>query len=97
MTSAIRLEDVTPEYFDQRIAVNLKHQFFCVQAVVDDMKKAGGGSIINMGSTSWMVGTERMPVYTAAKAGVVRHDPRPRPRRSVRSTSGSTRSRPAGS
>jgi NAD(P)-dependent dehydrogenase (short-subunit alcohol dehydrogenase family) len=65
------LEDVTPEYFDQRIAVNLKHQFFCVQAVVGDMKKAGGGSIINMGSTSWMVGTENLPVYTAAKAGVV--------------------------
>jgi D-xylose 1-dehydrogenase len=65
------LEDVTPEYFDDRIAVNLKHQFFCIQAVVPDMKKAGQGSIVNMGSGSWMVGFAGLPVYTAAKAGVV--------------------------
>ena len=63
------LEAVTPEYFDDRIRVNLKHQFFCVQAVVPDMKKAGGGSIINMTSGSWMVGSPGLPVYVAAKAG----------------------------
>ena len=64
------LEDVTPEYFDDRIRVNLRHQFFAIQAVVPDMKKAGNGSIINMGSGSWMVGFSGLPVYTAAKAGV---------------------------
>jgi NAD(P)-dependent dehydrogenase (short-subunit alcohol dehydrogenase family) len=65
------LETVTSEYFDNRIAVNLKHQFFCIQAVVDDMKKAGNGSIVNMGSASWLMGTPHLPVYTAAKAGVL--------------------------
>src|SRR5262249_42563505 len=40
------IEELTPEYFDDRIAVNLKHQFFCIQAVLPDMKKAGGGSIV---------------------------------------------------
>ena len=65
----IRLEDVTPEYFDDRIRVNLKHQFFAIQAVVPDMKKAGAGSIVNMTSTSWMVGSRNIPVYVTAKAG----------------------------
>jgi NAD(P)-dependent dehydrogenase (short-subunit alcohol dehydrogenase family) len=65
------LETVTPEYFDDRIRVNLKHQFFAIQAVVADMKKAGGGAIVNMTSTSYMMGTPSLPVYTAAKAGVV--------------------------
>jgi NAD(P)-dependent dehydrogenase (short-subunit alcohol dehydrogenase family) len=64
-------EAVTPEYFDQRIAVNLKHQFFAAQAVVDDMKSLGGGSIVNFGSTSWMIGLGGMVVYTAAKSGVI--------------------------
>ena len=48
--------DVTPEFWDERFAVNLKHQFFAAQAVLPDMQAAGGGSIINFGSTSWMVG-----------------------------------------
>ena len=65
------LEEVTSDYFDDRIRVNLKHQFFAIQAVVPDMKKAKNGSIINMGSSSWMLGYEGLPVYTAAKAGVV--------------------------
>ena len=47
------LREVTPDYWDQRMAVNLKHQFFAAQAVVDDMAEAGGGAIINMGSVSW--------------------------------------------
>jgi NAD(P)-dependent dehydrogenase (short-subunit alcohol dehydrogenase family) len=65
------LEEVTPEYFDDRIRVNLKHQFFAIQAVVPDMKKAKNGSIVNLGSTSWMVAFGGLPVYTAAKAGVL--------------------------
>ncbi len=64
------IDEVTPEYFDQRVAVNLKHQFFAIQAVVGDMKKAKNGSIVNLGSTSWMVAHGGLPVYAAAKAGV---------------------------
>ena len=63
--------DVTPEYFDDRIAVNLRHQFFCAQAVLPDMMANGGGSIINMGSVSWMAGQGGMAVYTAAKSAVL--------------------------
>ena len=42
--------DVTPEYYDARIAVNQRPAFFAIQAVVPGMKKMGGGSIINFGS-----------------------------------------------
>jgi len=63
--------DVTPEYFDERIAVNLKHQFFAAQAVLPDMVAKNKGVIINFGSTSWLLGRGNMPVYTAAKAAVL--------------------------
>jgi len=66
-----RLEDVTPDYWDERIAINLKHQFFAAQAVVADMKQLGGGSIINMGSISWMIGNGGMACYTASKSAVL--------------------------
>ncbi|GBD44471.1 Sulfoquinovose 1-dehydrogenase [bacterium HR40] len=66
-----RIEEVTPEYWDERFALNLKHQFFAAQAVIPMMRAAGGGVILNMGSTSWMVGQGGMPGYTAAKAAVV--------------------------
>ena len=65
------LDAVTPEYWDDRLAVNLRHQFFAAQAVYPDMVAAGGGAIVNLGSTSWMVGQGGMPGYTAAKSGVV--------------------------
>jgi NAD(P)-dependent dehydrogenase (short-subunit alcohol dehydrogenase family) len=64
------IEDVTSEYWDERFAVNLKHQFFCAQAVVSDMIEAGGGSIVNMGSVSWVIGQGNMPCYTTAKSAV---------------------------
>lgn len=64
-------ESVTPEYFDQRIAVNLKHQFFAAQAVLPDMKSAGGGVIVNYSSISWMAGQGGMAIYTAAKSAVI--------------------------
>ena len=64
-------EEVTPEFFDDRIAVNLRHQFFAAQAVLPDMKANGGGSIVNFGSVSWMVGQGGMAVYTAAKSAVL--------------------------
>jgi NAD(P)-dependent dehydrogenase (short-subunit alcohol dehydrogenase family) len=63
-------EDVTPEYYDERIAANLRHMFFAIQAVAPGMIKAGKGSIINFGSNSWWQATGGMPVYTSAKAAV---------------------------
>ena len=63
--------DVTPELFDERIAVNLRHQFFAAQAVLPDMKEAGGGSIVNLGSVSWMAGQGGMAVYTMSKSAVL--------------------------
>ena len=66
-----KMEDVTSEYWDERFATNLKHQFFCAQAVMDDMKAAMDGVIINYGSTSWMVGQGGMAAYTAAKSAVL--------------------------
>ena len=65
------IEEVTPDYWDERIATNLKHQFFAAQAVFPMMKEAGKGSIINMGSVSWMIGQGNMPCYTTAKSAVV--------------------------
>jgi NAD(P)-dependent dehydrogenase (short-subunit alcohol dehydrogenase family) len=62
---------VTPEYWDNRIAVNLRHQFFAAQAVLPDMQQSGGGSIVNFGSVSWMVGQGGMAAYTAAKSAVL--------------------------
>jgi NAD(P)-dependent dehydrogenase (short-subunit alcohol dehydrogenase family) len=64
-------EEVTEAVWDSRIAVNLKHQFFCAQAVIPDMKAAGKGSIINLGSTSWIIGQGGMAAYTACKSAVL--------------------------
>lgn len=64
------LESVSVEYWDERIALNLRHLFFCTQSVVPGMIKRGEGSIINVGSFSWHVGLGGMPIYTAAKAGI---------------------------
>jgi NAD(P)-dependent dehydrogenase (short-subunit alcohol dehydrogenase family) len=64
-------EDVTSDYFDERIALNVKHHLFAAQAVIPGMKQMGGGSIVNFGSTSWMIGLGGMAVYTMAKAAVV--------------------------
>jgi NAD(P)-dependent dehydrogenase (short-subunit alcohol dehydrogenase family) len=63
--------EVTPEYWDERIAVNLKHQFFAAQAVLPDMQAAQAGVILNFGSVSWMVGQGGMAAYTAAKSAVL--------------------------
>jgi Dehydrogenases with different specificities (related to short-chain alcohol dehydrogenases) len=60
--------DVTPEDWDRRMAVNLKHAFFAIQAVAPGMVAAGKGSIINYGSISWMILASDIPVYETAKA-----------------------------
>jgi D-xylose 1-dehydrogenase len=61
---------VTPDYWDERIAVNLRHFFFAIQAVYPQMKELGGGSIINLGSMSWYRCQGGMTGYTTAKAGI---------------------------
>mgnify|MGYP006380754753 CR=1 FL=1 len=66
-----RFETITPEYFDERIAVNLKHQFFAAQAVLPDMVARKAGVIVNLSSVSWVVGSGGMAIYTAAKSAVV--------------------------
>jgi D-xylose 1-dehydrogenase len=65
-----KTEEVTVAYWDDRFAVNLRHQFFAAQAVIPQMKAVGGGSIINFGSVSWMNAEGGYAAYTAAKAAV---------------------------
>jgi len=62
--------EVTPEYWDERMATNLRHFFFAIQTVAPDMIGMGGGSIINYGSISWMQREGGMPAYTTAKSAV---------------------------
>ena len=66
-----KLEDVTQEFWDERIAVNLRHQYFAIQAVAPGMKKAGGGSIVNFSSISYHTMAPQLSVYQAAKAAVI--------------------------
>lgn len=63
--------EVTEAYWDGRMAVNLKHQFFAAQAVLPDMQASGKGSIVNLGSTSWIIGQGGMAAYTACKSAVI--------------------------
>ena len=63
-------ETVTPEYWEERLRINLHHHFFAAQAVQPKMAESGGGSIINMGSCSWHMGLGFMPAYTTAKAAI---------------------------
>jgi D-xylose 1-dehydrogenase len=64
------LESVTPEYYDQRIALNQRPAFFAVQAVVPGMRRLGFGSVINLGSIGWQVKTPDYPCYAIAKSAV---------------------------
>jgi len=65
-----KLEDVTPAYWEDRVAVNLRHMLFCSKAAVPGMKKRGGGAIINFGSISWHLGLPDLVLYETAKAGI---------------------------
>lgn len=66
-----KFSEVTPEYWDERMNVNLRHYFFAIQAVAPGMARAGGGSIVNMSSISWMIPSTGLPAYITAKAGIV--------------------------
>jgi D-xylose 1-dehydrogenase len=65
-----RLNEVSQEYWDNRIAVNLRHMFFCAQAVAPAMKDARAGAIINLGSVSWHLALPDLVIYQTAKAGI---------------------------
>jgi len=65
------IDEVTPESFDRSMAVNLRTQFFMIQAVLPAMRRAGRGSIINMSSISWMIPSTGLPLYITAKAAIV--------------------------
>ncbi len=66
-----RVEDVSPEYWDNTFDVNLRHQFFAAQAVRAHMVELGGGSIVNFSSTAWMLGIPELVAYGTAKAAVL--------------------------
>ena len=63
-------QDVTRELWDDRIATNLRHVFFAMQAVAPQMERAGGGAIVNFGSIAWKLAMGDMAGYTASKAGI---------------------------
>ena len=64
------LQDITPAYWDERMAVNLRHMLFAAKAVAPGMKARGGGAIINFGSISWHLGLPGLLLYETAKAGI---------------------------
>jgi len=64
------LETITPAYWDDRIAVNLRHMLFAAKAVVPGMKQRGGGVILNFGSISWHLGLRDLALYEICKAGI---------------------------
>lgn len=65
------VEEVTPEFWDRTIAVNLKQQFFMCRAVIPSMRLQQRGSIISMSSIGWMIPSTRVPVYVTAKAAII--------------------------
>jgi NAD(P)-dependent dehydrogenase (short-subunit alcohol dehydrogenase family) len=65
------LADVTPDDFDWRVSINLRPAFFAAQSVVEGMKRLGGGSIVNLGSISWMIKGAGYPVYATCKSATV--------------------------
>ena len=65
------VQEVTPEYWDNRMNVNLRHHFFTIQALSSSMESAGGGSVINMSSIAWMIPSTGLPAYVTAKAAIV--------------------------
>ena len=64
------IDDVTEDYWHDRLNVNLKHQFFCAQAVIPGMKQNGGGVILNFGSISWHLGLPDLVLYQTCKAAI---------------------------
>lgn len=63
-------EAVTPQYWEERMAVNQRPAFFAIQALVPGMRRLGFGSIINLGSTGWQTKGSNYPLYAIAKSSV---------------------------
>jgi NAD(P)-dependent dehydrogenase (short-subunit alcohol dehydrogenase family) len=64
------IDEITESYWDDRLSVNLKHMFFCAQAVIPAMRARGGGAIVNMGSISWHLGLNDLVLYQTCKAAI---------------------------
>ena len=64
------IDDVTEDYWDNRLGVNLKHMFFCSQAVIPGMRTKGGGVIVNLGSISWHLALPDLVLYQTCKAAI---------------------------
>lgn len=64
------VDDVTEEYWDNRVSVNLKHLFFCAQSVIPGMREKGGGAIVNLGSISWHLALPQLTLYQTCKAAI---------------------------
>jgi NAD(P)-dependent dehydrogenase (short-subunit alcohol dehydrogenase family) len=64
------LDDITPAYWDARMAVNLRHMLFAAKAAAPGMKVRGGGAIVNLGSISWHLGLPGLLLYETAKAAI---------------------------
>jgi len=64
------IDEVTEAYWDDRVNVNLKHLFFCSQAMLPTMREKGGGAIVNLGSISWHLGLPELPLYQMSKAAI---------------------------
>ena len=62
--------EVDEAYWQDRINVNLKHLFFCSQAVIPAMRSNGGGVIVNLGSISWHLGLPQLTLYQTCKAAI---------------------------
>jgi NAD(P)-dependent dehydrogenase (short-subunit alcohol dehydrogenase family) len=65
------IEEVTPELWDQLMAVNLRQQFFVTQSALPALRQSGNGNILNMSSIAWIIPSVGLPVYVAAKAAIV--------------------------
>ena len=65
-----RLEDITPAYYEERMAINQRPALFAIQSVLPGMRRLGGGAIVNLGSISWQAKNEAFPCYTLAKSSV---------------------------
>jgi NAD(P)-dependent dehydrogenase (short-subunit alcohol dehydrogenase family) len=65
-----KIEGYSVEEWDNSLNINLRPHFFTTQAVIGDMKAAGGGSIINFSSVSYIMGQAGYASYISAKAGI---------------------------
>lgn len=64
------LAEITPAFYDERIAINQRAALFAMQAVVPGMQRLGGGSIVNLGSIGWQIKSPDYPCYAVSKSAV---------------------------